>query len=448
MLQSRAVRRLLQGFLLACVLEASAWAAPSVCLPPASGPARSGAEKIEAEVRDRLRDEGLPIVSDRSTVKGALQAGADLLLVINVTKAAKKYSVEGRLVDVARGEAIKVARKSYKRGGAAKAGRALADELVAVAVGFQPSGGQDGGEDPPPAPARASRPPRAVSPPEPEEEETSRSRAFEAKSDEAEADGGGASATLTPEAAALSGDGQVVRASLGIGTQLGSAYAVSAPGGSTGLAYSLGPLFALAAQARVAIPGSAAALELDLSFSPVAYSLNVQPAVVPANPSGHFLNFGVTGLYEFGLPLHFADRVYLAPMVGLLYDSLSVDQQSPSTVVLSSGAFGLAFGGRGGLQLGRISVDATLKLDYFASYSESPQTTGDGGRGLGVSLLGAGRYWLSSNFGLMSSIGYEFMSIGFSGKGTRVGFQRDPQLTNASVAAGNAKVIVGVVVAI
>src|SRR5438552_3297594 len=82
-----------------------------------------------------------------TSAKAAQKAGADLLLVVTVKKAGKKYVADGKLIDVVGGSVVKSSHLSYKKGGAAAAGAALASDLVDAALSFRPSDGSPSADD-------------------------------------------------------------------------------------------------------------------------------------------------------------------------------------------------------------------------------------------------------------------------------------------------------------
>jgi hypothetical protein len=451
---------------IALLASANAVAAPTVAVPSVQGPKKSGAEKIEKQLRQRLAQEGLQVVSERALASAARkangdpasaavaqQAGADLLLVVTVKKSGKKYIVEGKLIDVVGGTVVRTSKESYKKGGAAAAGAALGGDLVEAALSFKPPDSGASEDDRPAAPQKRAK---VVSAKEDEDEpRLSGSRAATPAAsvtpkDEDKANV--ASTSVSPTGAeVVSGDLKVLQLGLGIGTQMASAYTVTVGGQATGLAYNLNPLVCIAGRARLMLPDIGLGAELDLSFVPVKYTIDVSPAVTPNTPGGHFLNVGVTGFYELTVARFGKSedsRFFIAPLAGLSYNSLAVAAQTPYAVVVSSSAVSPTLGGRVGLQLAALTLEANVKASIIVSYSESPQNTGTGGGGFGLYTGAALRYWISSTLGVSFAIGYDFMRIGLSGMGSRAPFANDPALNNATVFSGNVKAIGGVALAI
>jgi hypothetical protein len=219
----------------------------------------------------------------------------------------------------------------------------------------------------------------------------------------------------------------------------------------TGLAYSLSPLVLFDIGARVTIPNVGLGFELGVSYVRVKYALDTMPAVEPRDPSGGFL--GVAGAAFYVLELaRFGDkqesRFYLAPLVGLKYESLSVADQEPIDIVLSSSRVEPNVGLRIGLGLDALALEANAKLGFIASYSESPDSTGDGGGGIGLELGATLRYWMSDNFALYLGAEYAYAQIGFDGVGTLIRFEDAPPLQNASLFVADFKTTIGAALAL
>jgi hypothetical protein len=447
-------------FGLALLFSSSALAEVSVAVAPVSGPKRTGAVKIGKAVRTKLTQGGLQLISDRALAgaakklgvspappQAADEAGADLLVVVSTRKAGKKLVAGGKLIDVSSGKVLRTVEETYKKGGAANAGAAIGGELANVAASFKP------------APRAAARSRESVP--------ASRSRAIAAK-DEGEVEAprekraapavipkdevkGGSAKVAAPSADSGSGESKVLRLSFGLGTQLASAYTVAVGGQSTGLAYNLNPLYGVAGGARVAIPSAGLSLDLGLSYVHVSYRVDVTPAVTPTNPSGRFLDFQAVLAYELMLSRFGAKeekRFFVAPLLGVVYRSLSVERTVPDAIVLSSSALAPRIGGKLGLMLGSVALEAIGAADLVVSYNEEPEKTGQNGTGLGLSIGAAGRYWLSETFGVSLSGGYEYMKISMSGPGTRKPFVNDPQLLNASVFSGDWKMTLAAMLAL
>lgn len=425
--------------------------AASIAVPPASAPAKSGGDKLEKQVRAQLAAEGHEVIAEKaleraakkagtsaSSVEAARAAGADLLVVISIKKQKKAFSVTAELIHVADDRVLETSKKTYKKAASASAigdviGRELAEGVgrADLSKAVEPE---------------EERPAKVL---QPKDEAPARAAPADGVTPKDEAPAGAAAAAPKAKAAPGGGEGKLMQLFVGGGTQMASAYTVAVGEQVTGLAYDLSPLVLFEAGARLNIPGTGLGIELGLSFVPVKYNIEVEPAVDPAEPKGSFLNVGGAVSYRLDLAdLGGGDAVYLSPLVGVSYEGLSVESQAPYAVVISSSQIAPAIGTRFGLGLGDLVLEAKLALELVVSYSESPDKTGEDGGGIGL-LLGAGlRYWVSENFGVFMDLAYDYTRITFNGEATRTPFIEDPKIENATVFSGNLKTALGVAVAL
>jgi hypothetical protein len=451
------------------LMPSVALAGATVAVAPPSAPKKSGAEKIERAIRVKLVavKADLHLVTERALAASAKRleqeetspqvaqdAGADLLIVVTVKKQGKKYSATGMLIDVASGNVLKSSHKVYGKGGAEEAGEEIGTELAKAAA-------EHAG---PPAPVEQAKT-RAVTPKD-EQSSSHKTEPGDSKpavipKDEATKAG----IAVTPQGAETNGESKVLQLTASIGTQMASAYTVTVGSQSTGLAYRLNPLFLVQGGARVMLPDLGLGLELGLSYAHVSYNIDVSPVVHAdkcteamsmaspgsCGPSGAFFNFSALAFYQLTVTRFGANqenRFFVAPLAGVFYTSLSVDKQVPVTVVVGSSAFAPSLGGRFGVIVGAIEVEAVARANFVVSYSESPFTTGGSGGGFGLLVGAGGRFWVTENVGVGFNVGYDFMKIGLKGDGTRISFMGDPQLTNASVYSSDWKAALGAIVAL
>lgn len=418
----------------------------SVALPPVRGPRRSGAAKLQRGVVAGLAGQGVLVVYGKE-LKGAAKsakakvdsldaaraADTQFQLEVRITRSRRKYFATATLLDVRTGDELEKIKKSYRRSrSATKIGRAIGSGMAAsikeamakaAAVAAIPE------PDPDPEPIAPPPPPVAI-----EEAPVT------------------AKADVDAGPPAKGGEDQLLRLEIGAGTQAFSAYTVAVGGQVTGLAYTLSPLMMINAGAAVLVPDTAIQIELDLAFVPVKYAIDVMPPVSPSEPTGRFLNVGAAALYRLELSRFGSDeegRVFLSPLVGLSYNSMTVESQGENTVVVSWSAIDIA----AGLRLG-IRVDEQLafgiqgRFGVVPYYDEGPTTTGDGGFGIDFGIGAEARYWLSEAFGISLGGGYAYQRVGLGGSGTRTPFVDDPPLEDATVFSGDLKIGAGVMLAL
>lgn len=432
-----------------------------------TGAKGSGDDKLDNKIRGQLANRGLEVVAERAiqkaakkaktdphTLAAALEAGADLWINVSIKKVKKKFVASGKLVDVKSGKTLKNVKRSYTKAASAGAiGDLLGTELAEAALGrgatgdVATGGDDEGGDDEEEKPARAVRAPAEEEPiarTEPAREATVTPK------DEAKPTGAQTSVDRGPSSA-NGGEDRVLRMLIGAGSQMTSAYTVSVGPQVTGLAYRLSPLILLDAGVALNIPNIGLGFELGLSFVPVKYQIDVDPAVDPAAPKGRFLDFGGAALYRIVLA-RFGDgeasRFYVAPQLGFQYASLSVEAQEPHAVVLSWSSVAPFAGARLGVVLDALTLELDPRFKLVVSYGEAPDTTGDGGSGIGVGIGATGRYWVSDHFGMSFRLAYDYSQVSFSGKGTRIPFAEDPALVDASAYSSDLRASVGVVLAL
>jgi hypothetical protein len=376
-----------------------------------------------------------------NSAEGARAASADYLVTVKLSLRRKKFNAAVELIRASDGEVVERMERTFAGRGALAAGRAIGKRLGSKAVEL---GRPEAVAEAPPTRVIEPPPPeRALEPPPPV------ASGIEPKEDED--DEVTAKTEIEPSSGKRSGreDGYL-RASLAGGSQLASAYTVVVGGEPTGLAYSLTPLFLANANVVVRIPQIGLFFGARVDFAPVKYQIDVDPPVDPAEPTGQFLSAGGTIGYEvLDLDLTESVRLRLSPMVGIGWDSLSVQSQGDNTIVLSWSAINA----NGGLDVSLILFDSLViaaegRGGYVFSYSEKPTTTGEGGSG--VDVLGglSVRYWLIDLFGIYLDATYEYMRIGMSGEGTRVRFMEDDPIVDAAIFSADFKVGLGVMIGI
>ena len=435
------------GWIVAGALALGAPATASgetAAVPPIAGPKPAAAAKLAGGIAAGLEAGGFEVVSsarlaaaakkaraEKASPEAAAAAGAEILVLVELTKSKTKWVAQARALSSAGGEELARQRKAYRPKEAQKIGREIGEALARAA--------RSALAPPPP-------PPRAVKPVAPEPEEPA-PRAVPVEEKPV-----AVAALAEPGAASQGPEDAVFRLALGAGTQVASAYTVAVGAQVTGLAYTLSPLMLIDVAATVSVPGVGLGATFDFSFVPVRYAIDVDPPVDPAEPSGRFMNLGGTAFWTIPLA-RFGDgeegMLFVAPLLGGALTSMSAEPQGENTVVVSWNAFDLS----GGVRLGvRASRELAFEVDgrggLVLGYGESPATTGEGGSGLSLRFGGAARYWMSDNFGLFLGARYHYQRVGLSGVGTRTPFVDDPVLQDATVFSGDLKVSAGLLLAL
>jgi hypothetical protein len=430
----------------------------------------SAEDKLDNKVRGQLAARGLEVVSERAlqkaakkartepdTVAAALEAGADLWISITIKKVKKKFVAQGKLVDVRSGKTLKSVKRSYKKASSAGAiGDLIGTELAEAALGRATIGGgeavagegddnDDAADDDEP-----KQPSQKVVRAQPEESEpVARATPEPTITPKDEEKGASASTTIDRGGPSLvGGEDRVLRLLIGAGSQVTSAYTVAVGPQVTGLAYKLTPLILLDAGVAVQIPNVGLAFELGLSFVPVKYQIDVDPAVMPAAPKGRFLDVGGGALYKLTLARFGGgeqSRFFVAPQIGFQYSSLSVEAQEPYAVVLSWSSVAPYAGAKLGVVLDALALELDARFKFIVSYGEAPDSTGDGGSGTGFHVGAVVRYWMSEHFGVAFRAAYDFSRVSFSGEGSRTPFVDDPPLLDASAYSSDLRASFGVV---
>ena len=391
-----------------------------------TGPSRAAPGPFARGMRKGLTKAGLKVVKvgktsadDDGFTAEAEKSGAKYLVVVQLRYARKKRFVTAELYDVASGDKLESRKSSFRSKRAAgsagaKMGKALGAVISARAAEPEPE----------PEPVAVAPPPPPAEP-EPVAEVTK---------DEG------------PGLKLGGKEGAAFRLTVGAGTQLASAYTVAVQGDVTGLAHTLNPLFLMTVGALIRAPSIGIGGELWLSYVPVKYQIDVSPAVSPSDPGGRFFNVGGALTYRLSL-LQFGDTgtLYLTPLLGVGYGSMTVEGQGDNTVVVSYSAVDV----QGGLRLGvalteDLVVDLEGRFGGVVLYDEGPTTTGDGGKGINLNFGLNARYWITDMFGVFGGFNYSYQKVGLTGVGTRVAFQDDPQLLDATVFNGDFKLFSGV----
>ena len=477
-----------------------------VAVAPAKGPKRASPAKLTEGAVAGLNANGMLVVAGRRyrkiarkagvsmrRPKAAAAAGAEYLVTLKVTRSRKKYFVTAKLLNTA-GKVIKTQRAKYRRSKNARRtgvrlGRQLAEAIKvgpkkvasvrrtkkrrtdkAIRPTTEVRSSRDALSDSeasrssssgrPPARSdvrRRSRRKKTGAAALAQPDATMRSSALDARRTRSAATAGpGATAVATEPRTATSPEDSVFRIRVSAGSRLASSYDVTVDGQDTGLSYALSPIPLFEADVHFQLRKWGARLELGLA--PVSYDINVDPEVEPSDPSGLFVGVGGHAFYEFTLGrIGRQGRLTLSPLLGAGYQALSVDAQvaaelsTPMTrsVVVSYTAIDVMVGARSRLLLSdRLAVEADVRAGFLVSYSESPVETGQDGGGFSIQAGAAGRYWLLSSLGIGVDVGYRFQQVGLSGAATRIGFEDDPELTDASISNGDLRLTAGVVVSL
>lgn len=420
-------------WLAASVEPALAADPPTVAVAQVKGPRRAAPLKFATGLRAGLRASGATVLEvgpahpkKKGFMAEAKEAEADYLVMVQLRYARRRRFATAWLYDLESGELIERVKKRYRRASAAgKVGSSVGEDLGKVArEAFakrrpKPVAPVVSAPPPPPPP-----PPKASAPAE------------------------------APKASASAGAGlslgdkedSVFRLSVGVGAQLASAYTVAVGGQVTGLAYTLNPLFSTTVNGTLLAPSIGIGAEVWFSFSPVTYQVDVSPPVDPREPSGSFVDVGGAVSYRITLTeLGETGALYLTPLLGARYGSMTVDGQGDNTVVVSYSNIDVQGGLRFGVAVTEDLVfDAEGRFGGVLVYDEGPTTTGESGSGYNLRFGGGVRYWINDLFGVFGGVAYSYQRVGLSGLGTRVTFEEDPQLLDASVYSGDFKLYTGV----
>lgn len=427
----------------------------TVAVVPTRGTKKAGPRAITRALRAVFKNAGYTLVSEKALKRAAKEqgvavasaeaasgAGADLLVTAAVKRRKKRYQLTVKLFDADSGEVLHSAKQRFKRRKSGpKVARKLGRKLLPFAAEAIPE------EEPEEEEATDRGPVIAADEAEPAPEpalDAPEMVQVQPKDESIIAQ----TAEVTP--ASKPHGRPIFEAGVGSGTQAGTAYTVSVADEVTALAYRLSPLFLLQLDLRLNIPDTDLSVEFSEAIATVKYALDTEPVVEPANPGGVFSSSALTVGYAIGL-LAFGETgsLEVEPILGASIDVLSVQEQAPHSIVLSTLAFTPHVGVRPRVRFADafdITVDARLRI--VAAYSESPTKTGDSGFGLGTSVGARARYFITPMFGVSLGVAYEYTQITFSDEGDRPKFVGDPPLVNASIFSENFKVGLGLALAI
>ncbi len=414
------------------LMSGDAQAQTTVAVAKVTGPRKAAPGPFARGLRKGLGGAGAKVVKigrtspdDDGFTDEAKKAGAEYLVIVRLRYARRKRFVTADLYDVETGDRIKRKKSSYRSKKAARSVGKKVGKALAAAMAAAPK--------PEPEPEQVFVPPVAPVAPEP---------APVAVAEAPVEEGPGS---------ALGGmDDAMLRLSVGAGTQLSSAYTVAVAGEVTGLAYTLNPLLLMTVGAAVRAPTIGVGAELYLTYVPVTFQVDVSPPVDPTDPGGRFIDVGGALTYRLALS-QFGETgtVYLTPLLGVGFSSMTVQSQGNNTVVVSYSGIDL----QGGLRLG-ISLSKALTIDIegrggaIVMYDEGPTTTGNGGSGFGLRFGANARYWFSGLVGVYAGLDYSYQKVGLTGLGTRVAFEGDAQLLDATVFSGSFRLFTGLHVAL
>jgi hypothetical protein len=429
--------------LVACCMfgsTASAFAQQAtVAIPAIKAAGNSGKAQIEAEIAGSFRGAGYRVLQERDLKRfhgGALEraraAGAAMIVEAAIGHAKGKFTLRADLVDVGTRETKGTGTASYRNAKeAGRAGQAVAATLVqsllpsSASLPGAPSAANTASPTPAPvedAPAAAPAA-RTEAPPPATADNTPTARV-----------------AVEPERPAKTGG--LVELHVGAGSQVSSSYDVNVGSQSTGLGYHLSALLLVAGGARLNLGHFG--VEADFALSPVTLVADTTPVVTPNKPGAHFLDFGADLVYTLNLgrpTVGARSTADLEPLLGVAYESFSVDAQSPFNVFLSESTVLPRLGVRFRLvptDAFEIAIQGEGRLT--AGFSESPVTTGNSGSGFGLMVLGEARYWLTNELALAAGVSWRRLGVTFTGTGTRPTFENAPMLSAASLTMSNLRV--------
>ena len=390
-----------------------------------------------------------------NSYKVAKKAGADYLLRLKlIKKRRRRYLAYVRILDTGSGKVVQKFSKKFKASQALAEGRAIGVQIVSeigqgssTEVAKADASGDDDSLGAPP-------PVRVLSADDVEGAREGESSSAAESEEPGEGETLFAEEETKAETSAASSDSLkpgMFKLRAFLGTQLTTRNTVEVAGQATGLAYTMGaiPLFGVGVD--VDIPDSPFRIDVSGSLASGAFNIDVTPAVTPTNPGAKFYALDALGAYDLVLSKGEHGPVVLSPVLGVGYRLASVETQRLETdmnvqnsVVLGWNAFGVRAGAKGRMPISAsFGLAADAVFGYVLSYSETPNTTGDSGGGLQMTLGVGADYSIADNFGVQGRFSYEYQNIGFSGTGDRVRFLDDPELTDASVLSADAKLSLG-----
>lgn len=426
-------------------LPLAVWAAPTVAVAKGKGPKKAALAQVASVLKKELSGEGIEVVdakapkSGKLDVKLARAVGAAFLVTLEASDAKKKFRVRAEVLRVEDAETIHSASSEPYSGKAeaAQAARELVPGILEVLRAAAPARTV---EAPPPKPAPEPPPVARVAPRVDATDRSGEPGDPERRGDERPA----------PAASSAGGATPLLELRVGAGTQATSAYTVLVGGAPTALAYTLSPLFLVDVGLQVFIPSTPLVVEASFLLSPVTFALDTDPPVTPTEPAGSFLEVGGAVAWRLRLSGRDGDRAgfVLEPKLGLRFESLSVDAQTPTIVVGQSAVVPhVGLGATWGLGES-LALGADVRLRLPLGYTEAGATTGADGGGFGLAFGGSARYWLAQAFGLTAGLTYTYTSVSFSGEGDRQRFEGDPVIEDASVASSSLRVSVGALLAL
>lgn len=448
--------------------------AKTVALPSVTGPRRTPVREVERGVSEAFVEQNLEIIGEAELARAekklgknadeidaAKAAGAEFLAEVEITKSGKRMYISGEIIDTDSGDLVASVRRQLKSKGQARAAGRTLGLMLAQALEKADGGAPvevDAGDELPAgeAPVKVAKKTRArpasaePADPEPEEAEPAAAPRRVVPRDEDPALGGAAVAARAEGTSKyLSAEDRTVRLALGLGSHLSTSYAVSTGGEVTGLGYQLSPQTSLEIEGRLAPFDAPVSFEAAIDYAILKYRLDLEPATSPADPTGNHLTLRLSVAYEYSLSRWKGGELSIAPLGGIEYESLGVDDQEPYDVVLGFSAFSPRAGARLGLRLGdSVTLEAESALRFIASYSETLAKTGEGGSGLGITLGARFRWWLGDQFGAFVHAEYDYGAVSLSGDASRTTFVGDPAVSDAGIYDSHLAAAVGAVLAL
>lgn len=441
---------------------------PLVALPKISGSSRARPKTLRKYLRRRLLKDQIRVVTRKrlaraarrsggtqKSVKAAKAARASYLITARVRRSKGKYVVRARLRAVPSGRVLKKVTTRYRSGRSAKKRGAKLGKIFANAIWADVERGQASGaepiaeaepapiaapaarsdgrpdyadEAPAPEPARETRTTRRPWEPAPKEREPVAAAEPE-QAEEKPARRSSRRKKKGPEQASF-------RFQVGVGSQLYTGYSVMVGSQKTALTHTISPML-LAELGLSFLLSDNFGVDLNASYIPTSFKLNVNPPVTPNEPSGAYINAGGDIFYN----LHLGDSLVLAPVLGADMRMLQVDEQAVIlgwTEVSAGGGLRLTI-----LGSARLAFILEGQGRYILSYSETPASTGESPSGFSVTGGAGLRFWFTDSIGAYGRLSYSYAKISMSGAGDRTVFQGDPGLNGASVYFGVAQGAVG-----
>lgn len=452
---------------------------PKVAVVKVIGPRRARPRKVQRGILKALRRAGFRVVTPRRLARAARRARvspdnvvaaasvkADYLLVTQIVRNRRRVNtVSVDLVDVKSDETRETLSATYrKRKRAYATGKRLAREVTAVIEELQESSPPV--PEPPPPPEEAllaenlvaetvdpfgpvGDAPAGFDPVEPPpireeepQEEPPEPLPIVRPQIDVQSD------RPTPERRNVREE-STVRLGAFAGAQVATNYTVEVGGEVTQLSYRLAPLLLVGAEMAIRPPGIGFGFDATFYFSPANYQVNVTPELPVTEPTAQFIS--ASGAVSWALTLSRFGQgggIWLAPLAGLDYSTLSAESQGESSVLLSWSAIDVHLGGRLSIRpSGSFAFDVDGRVGSIVSFSESPKNTGENGGGMSLQVGGQMRFWLADGFALSLRAGFRRQDVSLSSSGNRTPFIRDPDLVGAGIVSSDFKVGAGAQVA-